>query len=73
MIDIEAVALDLQTDDLNPQTTPDIRPNKPATAGKDQLFPFLFVCLFRHFEAIINVENEVEKSILDDLKHHFSV
>lgn len=42
MTDIVAVALDLQTDDLNPQTTPDIRPNKSATAGNHHFFCFFF-------------------------------
>lgn len=36
MTDIVAAAHALQTEDLNPQTTPDTRPRKSAMAGKDQ-------------------------------------
>lgn len=35
MTGVVAAALALQTDDLNPQTTPDTHPHKSAMAGKD--------------------------------------
>ena len=61
MTDIVAAARALQTDDLNPQTTPDTRPHKSAMAGKDHpsinLY-FRFLAVMKESEKckiIINV------------------
>lgn len=46
MTDIVAAAPALQTDDLNPQTTPDTRPHKSAMAGKEHLSADLCFSMF---------------------------
>lgn len=61
MTDIVAAAPALQTDDLNPQTTPDTRPHKSAMAGKD--CPSISLC-FRLLADMKEMQPEYKYNII---------